>query len=244
MSERYDPYREPYRQAGDRTPEQGTVQHEPDDWREHTTPGMAAVPPPPPSGGPTAAYPAVGRPYAGQAPRPEYPGGPYAGDPYADGAGSMTAPDYTGRSVAVRRPEVLGGLLLVLAGVAAGVSLLLRWVDGSTVTGWDLMRSAWHQLRTAPAGLLDTGLWQPAAAVVGGGLLFVLGLLLFIPARAHRTLGLLALLVSVGAAAGVVVAIQGAHWHVGRFEIGFWFAVAVPALGVIGSLKALFTSPR
>lgn len=238
--------------------------YEPDDWREQTTPGMAAVPPP--GAGPTAAYPAVGgRGYPGQTHSGQtysgqsYPGqsypeqgdqqvpyqdAGYPGDPYAGGPGAVTAPDYTGRPVAFRRPDALAGLLLVLAGVAAGASLLLHWVHASDVTGRDLMRSAWHQLRTSPSQLADSGLWQPVAAVAGGAILFVFGLLVLIPARTHRTLGVLALLVSAGAAAGVLVALNGAGWHVGRFQTGFWLAVAVPVLGVLGSLKALMTGPR
>jgi hypothetical protein len=264
MSERYEPYREPYRQPDDWSADQGS-RDEPDDWREHTTPNMAAVPPLPASGH-TTGHPAVGgRGYPDQGyqahgypdqgypahgyPAQNYPGegtaGPaYPGDRYAGAPGTATAPDYTGRPVAFRRPDALAGLLLVLAGVAAGVSLLLHWVHASDVTGWDLIRSAWHQLRTTPSALADSGLWQPAAAVAGGVLLFVLGLLMFVPARTHRTLGLLALLVSIGAGAGLLVALSGAGWHVGRFQTGFWVAVAVPVLGLIGALKALVTGPR
>ena len=33
-------------------------------------------------------------------------------------------------------------LLLLLAGIAAGVSLLLRWLTGSDLTGWDLVVTA------------------------------------------------------------------------------------------------------
>ena len=60
------------------------------------------------------------------------------------------------------------------------VSLLLRWVHGDDTTGLDLVQ---RRLRRPPAapGQLD-GLWQPLAIVLGGGVLFVLGLLLFLPA--------------------------------------------------------------
>lgn len=279
MSERYEPhrepYREPYRPAGGWTPDEDAARQDPDDWREHTTPNMAAVPPLP-AAGPTAAYPAVGgsrypgyqgegtqqpqsQGYQGDPGYQGYPGhqgaGPaypgegyrdeaYPGDPYAGGAGAVTTPDYTGRPVAFRRPDGVAGLLLVLAGIAAGASLVLHWVTASDVTGLGLMRSAWHQLKSSPSGLVDTGLWQPVAAVAGGLVLFVLGWLLFVPARTHRTLGLLGLLVSIGAGAGLLIALSGAGWHVGRFQIGFWLAVAVPVLGVIGSLKAMMTGPR
>jgi len=243
MSERYDPYGEPAPAAGEWPQDQGTVRHEPDDWRERTTPGMTAIPPL--QAAPTSAHPAVGggypgRGYAGQ----PYAGPAYPGDPYTGGAGAVTTPDYTGRPIASRRPDGLAGLLLVLAGLAAGVSLILRWVTGSDVTGQDLVRSAWHQLRAAPSELVHSGLWQPAAAVAGGAILFVLGLLMFVPARGHRFLGVLALLVSLGAGAGVLVAISGVHWHLGRFQIGLWFAVAVAVLGFLGALKAMMTGPR
>lgn len=257
MSERYEPYREPSRRTGGWSPDQGTARHEPDDWREQTTPGMAAVPPLPPAA-PTSAYPSVGgRGYPGQNNpgqgygSPAYGNQGYGNQDYANpdygmagGPGAATAPDYAGRPVAFRRPDTLAGLLLVLAGVAAGVSLLLHWVDNSTVIGWALMRSAGHALRTSWSSFVDSGLWQPVAAVAGGGVLFVLGLLMFVPARTHRALGVLALLVSIGAGAGILVALSGAGWHVGRFQFGFWLAAAVPVLGLIGSLKALLTGPR
>jgi hypothetical protein len=222
--------------------------YQPDDWREQTTPGMAAVPPLPPSA-PTTAIPAAGaRAYPpGQGyPAQSYPSQGYQGrpgDPYAGGPGATT-PDYLGRPVAFRRPDVVAGLLLVLAGVAVGVSLLLRWVTVGNATGWDLVRSAWHQLKASWSGFVDEGLWQPAAMVAGGVILFVLGLLMFVPARTHRTLGVLALLVSLGAGAGALVALSGADWHLGRFQIGFWCAAAAAVLGLIGSIKALATGPR
>lgn len=245
MSERYEPHREPGPPAGGWSAREDARQ-DPDDWREHTTPNMAAVPPLP-AAGHTAAYPA-----AGGGAYPGYPGPgfaghgyePYPGDPYAGGAGAVTTPDYTGRPVAFRRPDAVAGLLLVLAGVAAGVSLLLHWVTANDLTGGGLLRSAWHELRTAPSEFVTTGLWQPAAAVVGGLVLGVLGLLMFVPARTHRTLGLLALLVSLGAGAGVLVALSGAGWQVARFQTGFWLAAAVPVLGALGALKAMMTGPR
>jgi hypothetical protein len=249
MTERYDPYGEPARAGADRPADQGAVRHDPDDWRERTTPGLTAVPPQQ-AGAPTSAYPAVGGAYPGQGfPGPAYGGRPYAGpaypgDPYAGGPGAATTPDYTGRPIAYRRPDGLAGLLLLLAGVAAGVSLLLRWVTARQVTGWDLAHSAWQQLRTTPAELARSGLWQPAAVLAAGAILFVLGLLLLVPARAHRFLGVLALLVSLGAGAGVLVALSGVHWQVGRFQPGFWCAVAVPVLGLLGALKAMMTAPR
>jgi hypothetical protein len=208
-----------------------------DDWREQTTPGLAPVQGP----GATALYgspghrrPDVDRP--GPAPasyeQPAYapPGAPAA----------ATAPDYSDRPVAVRRADPLAALALLLAGIAAAVSLLLHWLSRSDQTGWTLVRDGLRD----PGGLFGTGLWQPVAIVLGGGLLFVLGLLLLVPARAHRTLGLLALLVTAAVGAGVLVPLADANWRLGGFDVGFYCAIAVAGLGLLGSLKALLTGPR
>jgi hypothetical protein len=165
---------------------------------------------------------------------------PYSGSP---APGSTTAPpestvpQYSDRPVAVRGPESLGGLLLILAGIAAGISLLLPWIDGRDVSGWTLVRAAFRDL----GGIFDDGLWQPLAIVLGGGVLFVIGILMWLPMRSHRFFGLLGLLVTAVVIAGVLVPLQDAHWDLGAFAIGFWFGIAVAVLGLLGSLKALFT---
>jgi hypothetical protein len=148
-----------------------------------------------------------------------------------------TAPDYATRPVALRRPDVAAGLLLVLAGVAAGISLLLRWVADRDDRGMRLVRRGFEEI----GNLGDTGFWQPLAVVLGGAALFVLGLLMFLPARSHRFLGGLALAVTALAAAGVLVPLAQADWRFGEFAIGFWFAISVAVLGLLGAVKALLT---
>ena len=152
-------------------------------------------------------------------------------------APDATAPEYSSRPVAVRRPDLLAALLLVLAGVAAAISLVLPWVQGSSATGLDLVRRGFSSLGHLPS----TGLWQPLAVVLGGGVLFVLGLFVVLPARSHRFLGAVALVVTAFVVAGVLVPFADAHWHTGFFDLGFWFACAVAVLGLFGSLKALLT---
>jgi hypothetical protein len=93
-------------------------------------------------------------------------------------------------------------------------------------------------------GLVSSGLWQPMAITLGGGVLLVLGLLLLLPARTHRFLGLVALVVSLVLAIAVLVPLADARWHLGFFDLGFWFAMAVPVLGLLGALKAVLTRPR
>jgi hypothetical protein len=70
------------------------------------------------------------------------------------------------------------------------------------------------------------------------------GLLVVLPARTHRFLGVLALLVSLVAGAGVLVPLAAVGWDPATVDTGFWFAVAVPVLGLLGALKALLTGPR
>ena len=186
------------------------------DWREQTIPGIQPVRT---DGAP------VPPPPVGYAPR--------------------TVPEYSTRPVRVRRPDGLAGLLLVLAGIAAGVSLLLRWLPGSELTGWDLVRRGLDDFAGGGvAGLLENGFWQPMAVVLGGAALFLLGLLVALPARSHRFLGLLALLIALVAAAGVLVSLAAVGWDPDTIDTGFWFAGAVPVLGLLGALKALFTGPH
>jgi hypothetical protein len=162
---------------------------------------------------------------------------PQSQDPASAGD---TAPEYSDRPVAFRGPESLGGLLLMLAGVATGVSLLLDWLADDDISGWSLVRDGFHDL----GGSFSDGLWQPLAIVLGGGVLFLLGLLMWLPMRTHRFLGVLAVLVSLVVTAGVLVPLADAGWDLGFFGPGFWCGIAVAVLGLLGSLKALLTGPH
>ncbi|MGY1772263.1 hypothetical protein [Blastococcus sp. SYSU D00813] len=206
----------------------------PVDWRESTTPGL---------------QPAGGTPYsgAGASAVAAGSGSGGAGGPSGDGRSGTgahgyaeqsenyyTTPQYSTAPVTVRRPDALAALLLVLAGVAAAVSLALDWADGST--GWDLVSDGFADF--------DPDRWQPPVVVLAGGALLVLGLLSLLPARSHKTLGVLALLVTLAAAGGVLVVLNRSRFAWDVFEIGFWFAAAVPVLGLLGSLKAMLTGPK
>jgi hypothetical protein len=194
-----------------------------DSWREQTTPGITPVRQDGASGYGASA---VG-----------------TGGHGAPGEGHQTAPRYSTQPVAVRRGDALAALLLILAGFAAGVSLLLFWLPSDGSRGWDVLHRGIDTFGQGVGEVFSTGFWQPLAILFGGGALFVLGLLLLVPARAHRTLGLLALLVSLAATAGVLVPLAAADWRLDQFRLGFFFALAVAALGLLGSLKALLTGP-
>jgi hypothetical protein len=243
-----------------------------DDWREQTTPGMtpirggAAADPSvgadhgwggaghgqpygqQPYGQQQYGQPGYGQPQYGQPAygQPAY-GQPAYGQPaYGQGAtpAGTTAPDWSSRPVSVRRPDALAGLLLVLAGVAAGISLLLHWVHGSGDTGWRILRSALSTAGSDRSAFFTDGWWEPLVIVLGGGLLFLLGLLLLLPARTHRFLGTLALLVALGVTAAVLAPMAQDGWSTSSYDLGWWFAAAVAALGLLGALKAVLTGPR
>lgn len=154
--------------------------------------------------------------------------------------GAVTRPEYQDTPVLVRRADNAAGLLLLVAGIAAGISLLVVWVHGGS-TGLDLVRDGVAGLGD-PQRLADA--WEPVAVVGGGTVLFLLGLLAFVPARTHRFLGALALLVSVAVGAGVLVPLADADWDLQRWAVGAWFTAAVAGLGLLGALKALMTGPR
>ena len=156
-------------------------------------------------------------------------------------ARGATAPPWSTGPVVLRRPDVLAGLLLVLAGIAAAASLVLPWLaDADDDRGLDLLRRGLGDL----GDLATTGLWQPLVVVLGGATLLVLGLWALVPARGHRLLGLVALVVSGAVAAAVLVPLVRERWSPDPFGPGFWCAVAVAVLGLAGSLKAVVTGPR
>jgi hypothetical protein len=195
-------------------------------WRDQTTPGISPVQHEGASGGGSTAVGSGGHGYPG------------ASENY------YTSPQYSTAPVAIRRGDAFAALLLILAGIAAGVSLLLQWLRGSDVKGWDILKDGFTALGDDVGSFFSDGFWEPLAIVLGGGVLFVIGLLLLIPAKAHRTLGLLALLVSCGVIAGVLVPLADGGWNLGDWRVGFYFAMAVAVLGLLGSLKALLTGPK
>lgn len=154
-----------------------------------------------------------------------------------------TTPAWSTKPVAVRRPDPVGALLLQLAGVSAGLSLALPWTPGGA-TGYGLAVDVVDTAGRDWTDLFSTGLWQPGAVLAGGAVLFLLGLLLLVPARAHRFLGALALVVAGVVVAAVLVPAGAQRWDPAAFGLGFAFALAVAALGLLGALKALLTGPQ
>jgi hypothetical protein len=146
--------------------------------------------------------------------------------------------------VVVRHPDRVGCALLILGGVAANVSLSLAWLPGEGTTGLNLVSQGIDLLGAGVDVLVRSDFWPPVVVVAGGGLLVLLGLLLLVPAHAHRVVGVLALVASLATAAAVIVLLADAGWRADRFSLGAWFAVAVPVLGLLGALKAMMTPPH
>ena len=149
-----------------------------------------------------------------------------------------------GRLVVLPCPDWVGGSAMGLAGLAAGLSLLMPWTDSDGPSGMTL---TWRGVEAFLDGFgvaVRGDLWPPVAVVAGGVLLLLLGLLTLRPARTHRVSGVLALFLAIGTGAAVVVLLADAGWPVSGLGLGAWFAVAVPALGLLGALKAMLTAPR
>jgi hypothetical protein len=152
-------------------------------------------------------------------------------------------PDVAGRLVFLRRADGVAGVLLILAGIASVASLMLPWtVEGTS--GLTLVIRGADVLASGVDELARSDIWQPLAVLLCGVALFLLGLRLFHPARAHRPVGVLALLIALPAAAAVLLLVAGLDWRLDRFGLGLWVVIAVPAFGLLGALKAMLTAPR
>jgi hypothetical protein len=143
----------------------------------------------------------------------------------------------------LRRTDGAAGATLVLAGVAAAVSLALPWFRGVDGTALPSVRQGLVLLRSSIGALASSGLWPPLVVVLGGAVLLLLGLLMFRRARTHRLLGVFALLVAMAAGTGVVVPLANANWSTASFGPGMWCAAAVAALGTLGAMKAMLSAP-
>jgi hypothetical protein len=167
----------------------------------------------------------------------------FARDDEDDDEPSRTEVRRDPRLVIVRRADRVAAGALVLAGVAAAASLTFPWFRGEE-RGLALVQRGVETAESGIDELLDSGAWPPLTIVIGGGVLLLLGLLLFWPARTHRLVGVLELLVASLAAAAVVVLLYRTGWTTDSFDVGMWLAVAVAGLGLLGALKAMLTTPR
>ena len=123
--------------------------------------------------------------------------------------------------MAVKRQDPVAALFLLVAGLLTGISLLLPWLADDDVTGLTLVKDAFTALGDSVGELVRTGYVQPLTIVLGGGLLFLLGGLLLVPARRHRLVGLVALVIALLVAAAVLVPLAIAGWDLGEFGVGF-----------------------
>ncbi|MDQ3733069.1 MAG: hypothetical protein M3400_03550 [Actinomycetota bacterium] len=156
---------------------------------------------------------------------------------YSDSSYDQTSA-YAAEPVAVRRPDPLAGLLLVLAGVGIGVSLLLDWFEG--LPGYDIFQAGLDEI----GSFFTDGVWQPLVIVFGGAVLLLMGLLAFIPGKSRRAMGLIALLIAVAIVAAVMTALITADFDFSRFEPGFLVVIGAAVFALLGALKAALTPPK
>ena len=150
--------------------------------------------------------------------------------------------DADGALYVLRTADASAGSLLLVAGAAGGMSLFLPWMQHGQQLGLSLVQRGVES--PGVEELLRSGLALPLAVAVGGGVMFVLGLLAFRPARSHRLVGVVALLVALAVAAGIVVRVADLGWDALRTDPGILCAVVLAGAGVLGALKAMLTPPE
>ena len=148
-----------------------------------------------------------------------------------------TAPPYSTRRSRSAGPDVSRAACCSSWPVSRAVSLLLRWVHGDDTTGW-----TWSSRLRRPSATWSApasgSRWRSCWAVACCS---SLGLLLLVPARSHRFLGVLALLVSLVVVAGVLVPLADATGSSAPSTSASGSPSRSPSLGLLGSLKALLT---
>ena len=161
---------------------------------------------------------------------------------------------------AAPRADVMGAVLLIIAGIAGVAQLFLPWRtvtvgpagtgaaagDDGGITGWQIYRLI--RAVPGPGADLSVVMYTVLGAAVGGGALILLGLAMVIPIN-HRPLGLAAMLISS-------LLILGSCWMLVRArsifdvglsglfdqaQIGWYLFLACGVLGLIGALKPLTT---
>lgn len=140
---------------------------------------------------------------------------------------------------AVRRrppsgPNVIGAVLLVLAGVLSFGSGFASWgqLYGAGVGGLELVQVL---TTLSPKGYTPVVGQAITGVVVGGALIVLCGCLMLAPLRTHRPVGTVAALVTVVMVVAVVlVAVKLGDLFAGG--VGAWLFVLGPALAVLGSV--------
>ena len=149
-----------------------------------------------------------------------------------------------GSLVVLRRPDAMAGSLLMVAATAGGMSLFLPWAGHGNALGlWLVQRGLQLAAGEGLGELPGSGLLLPLTVALAGGVLFVAGFLAFVPARTHRAVGVVALLVSLAVAAGVTVRMADADANAISIptDPGLLCAVVLAGLALLGALKAMLT---
>lgn len=147
--------------------------------------------------------------------------------------------------------DPIAGLLLILAGAAGILTLLLPWKPADprlpaygSKTGWDLFVIGHSQQLSAGDSL---ALYALLGIAMAGGACVVLGLVMFAPID-HLPLGVVTLLLGVATTGGALWwflhgrgAAGGLHAMVSQTQIGWYLALGAGIVEVAGAIKALAT---
>ena len=152
--------------------------------------------------------------------------------------------DAVDRLLVLPRPDPAAGTLLLIAGAAGGMSLFLPWVQHGGLLGLSLVQQGFDMAGSDLQHLVRSGLLLPFGVALGGGVLFLLGLLAFHAAPSHRAAGVVALFVSLAVATGLVVRVADSVWEVVRTDPGLLCALLIAGFGLLGALKAMLTVPE
>ncbi len=147
--------------------------------------------------------------------------------------------------------DPIAGLLLILAGAAAILALLLPWKPADprlpaygSKTGWDLFVIGHSQQLSAGDSL---ALYALLGIAVAGGACVILGLVMFAPID-HLPLGAVTLLLGVSTTGGVLwwflhgrAAAGGLHAMFSQTQVGWYLALGAGIAEVAGAIKALAT---
>jgi hypothetical protein len=167
-----------------------------------------------------------------------------AADPFVEDEADAVLEPVEDDLVVVLRPDPPAGSLLLVGGTAGALSLFLPWVQHDEALGMTLVQQGVDLAGSGVGALADRGLLLPIGVSTGGAVLLALGLLAFRPAHTHRVTGVVALLVSLAVATGLVVRVADEEWGAVLADPGAFCAVLAAAFGLLGALKAMLTAPE
>lgn len=177
-----------------------------------------------------------GAPQSGAFPQPYGPG---YGQPYGPGYG----PGGPGWGPAPKN-DFVSAIILIIGGLLGVLQSFLPWIDSSFegihVNGLDIANAAGQasggDLSSSASTLIQIAVW---AVLIGGGLLVLCGVVLFVPMRNRKITGAIALVISVVMVVGAILWLTNGEANPDSTAVGYYFFLAAGVVGLIGSIVAL-----